>query len=44
VSRFVAALGTVAIGAGIASVGIALPLALTSVPFLLGFPPLRSAP
>jgi MFS family permease len=44
VSRFVAAVGTFAIGAGFAAVGIALPLALTAVPFLLGFLLLRHAP
>lgn len=43
-SRFVAAAGTFAIGYGISAGGIALPLALTAVPFLLGFLLLRLAP
>ena len=43
-SRFVAAAGTFAIGYGISVGGIALPLALTAVPFLLGFLLLRLAP
>jgi MFS family permease len=43
-SRFVAALGTFAIGYGISTVGIALPLALTAVPFLLAFFLLRLSP
>lgn len=43
-SRFIAALGTFAIGWGISSVGIALPLALTAIPFLLAFALLRFSP
>jgi len=43
-SRYVAAAGTFAIGYGISAAGIALPLALTAVPFLLGFFLLRGAP
>lgn len=43
-SRYVAAAGTFAIGYGISAAGIALPLALTAVPFLLGFALLRGAP
>lgn len=44
ISRFVAAAGTFAIGFGISEVGIALPLALTAVPFLLAFALLRFSP
>jgi MFS family permease len=43
-SRFVAAVGTFAIGYGISSVGIALPLALTAIPFLLAYFLLRYSP
>lgn len=44
VSRFLAAGGTFLIGFGISKAGIALPLALTAVPFLLGFILLRGSP
>lgn len=44
ISRFVAAIGTFAIGYGISAAGIALPLALTAVPFLLAFALLRFSP
>lgn len=43
-SRFVAAAGTFAIGYGISAAGIALPLALTAVPFVLAFFLLRLVP
>ncbi|WP_028935522.1 MFS transporter [Pseudonocardia spinosispora] len=43
-SRFVAAIGTFGIGYGISAGGIALPLALTAVPFLLAFVLLRFSP
>lgn len=44
ISRFIAAAGTFAIGYGISNAGIALPLALTAIPFLLGFWLLRLTP
>jgi len=44
VSRFLAAGGTFLIGFGISSVGIALPLALTALPFLVGLALLLIAP
>jgi hypothetical protein len=43
-SRFLAAGGTFLIGYGIATEGIALPLALTAIPFLLAFWLLRLSP
>jgi MFS family permease len=43
-SRFLAAGGTFLIGYGISTVGIATPLALTAIPFLLAFLLLRLSP